>query len=109
MGALLCVLIFPPKKGATGTHILTLTATTDNQGNSAALSKLTTTKFPLCAIMMQLASTVAKQGRLLKLNWAPREQNAEAEELSNGKWHRFGPKKSVDVAPLLKKGSSSRS
>ena len=60
-----------------------------------------TTKFPLCAVMMELTSTLARQGRSLRLHWAPREQNVEADELSNEKWHRFDPSKRIDVEPLL--------
>ena len=104
MGTLLCVLAFPPpeSKRREGTPLITFTATTDNLGNKAALSKLMTTKFPLCAATMELCSTLSKQGRPLRLNWAPREQNVEADELSNDKCHRFDPKLRVDVEPLLK-------
>ena len=100
LGTLLCVLAFPPE-GVGKSRMLTLTAMTDNQGNAAALSKMMTTKFPLCAVMMEIASTVAKQKIPLRLHWTPREQNVEADELSNEKFHRFDPKKRVDVLPLL--------
>ena len=60
-----------------------------------------TTKFPLCAAMMQLSSTLAERHMKLRLNWAPREQNYEADELSNGIKHRFDKNKQVDVEKIL--------
>jgi len=102
MGTLLCILAFPPgDRAREGTPLITFTATTDNLGNKAALAKLMTTKFPLCAVMMELTSTLAKQGRSLRLHWAPREQNVEADELSNEKCHRFDRGRRVEVEPLL--------
>ena len=85
-----------------GRGSLTLSGVTDNLGNRFAVSKLMTTKFPLCAAMMQLSSTLSQRHMKLRLNWAPREQNYEADELSNGIKHRFSREKQVDVEKILK-------
>ena len=61
------------------------------------MAKLMTTKFPLCAAVMELASRLAAGKRSLGLKWAPREQNVEADELSNGLTHRFDPALEVKV------------
>ena len=81
---------------------MTLSGVTDNLGNRFAVSKLMTTKFPLCAAMMQLSSILAQRHMKLRLDWAPREQNYEADELSNGIKHRFSREKQVDVDKILK-------
>ena len=61
-----------------------------------------TTKFPLCAAVMQLASTLTEKKQKLRLNWAPRDQNYEADELSNGITHRFSARNEVKVEPILR-------
>ena len=103
LATLLCVLAFPPPEEGARNEVLTLSAGTDNLGNTMAVSKLMTTKFPLCAAMMQLSSTLAVNKWRLKLNWIPRDQNFEADELSNGLKHRFEETNEVNVRPLLEK------
>ena len=56
-----------------------------------------TTKFPLCAILMELAATVQGAESELSLDWVPRDQNTEADELSNGDFKRFDPRLRVDL------------
>ena len=58
-----------------------------------------TTKFPLCAILMELAALLASKGSALDLHWLPREQNIEADELSNSITHRFNPALEIKVVP----------
>ena len=66
-----------------------LSGTTDNKGDSHVVSRLGTTKFPLCTVLMELSARSAAKGEALRLRWAPREQNVEAEELSNSDFHNF--------------------
>ena len=66
------------------------------------VAKMMTTKFPLCAAVMQLASTLTEKKQKLRLNWAPRDQNYEADELSNGITHRFSTRNQVKVEPILR-------
>ena len=58
-----------------------------------------TTKFPLCAILMELAACLAAKGSSLDLHWLPREQNIEADELSNNITHRFKPENEIKIDP----------
>ena len=60
-----------------------------------------TSKFPLCCAMMELAHRLSRQNLALNLQWVPREQNVEADELSNFKDHRFSQDKRVDVESML--------
>ena len=80
-----------------GQKRLRLTGTTDNLGNQGAVGKLMTTKFPLCAALMQLASMQAQSHSELILRWAPRDQNAEADEISNGIVRNFDLALRVEV------------
>ena len=79
-----------------------LTGLTDNKGNAHAVAKMLTTKFPLCAILMEIAATMEQNRMPLSLYWIPREQNVEADELSNEDSKRFSPilEIKIDVAGL---------
>jgi hypothetical protein len=84
--------------GDGGFRRLRLIGTTDNLGNKGAVARCMTTSFPLCAALMELAARQAKSGREVVLRWAPREQNVEADELSNGDFHRFDATKRIYVS-----------
>lgn len=56
---------------------------TDNRANEALTAKRSTTKWPLLAINMQLSSALSKARLGLGLRWRPREENVEADQLTN--------------------------
>ena len=64
-------------------------AFTDNRGNSFALVKGMSTKFPLTVLLMEMAEELRQNDRRLDLEWINREKNVEADELSNGDWSKF--------------------
>ena len=64
---------------------------TDNKGNEGALTRLSSTKFPLSLISMELAAQLDRRGLRLEMQWAPREHNREADALSNGDSIGFVP------------------
>ena len=64
-------------------------ASTDNRGNTFAVSKLMTTKFPLCAFLLELALQLQLKSTELQLRWLPRLQNVEADRLTNGDFTGF--------------------
>ena len=70
---------------------------TDNRGNGHILSKLHSTKFPISAIVMELAFMLKEKGLQAEVSWIPRESNTEADELSNLDVSRFSPEHRVDV------------
>ena len=51
----------------------------------------------MCAALMETAHRLASRGTDLRLSWAPRGQNVEADELSNGITRRFDPRLQVGV------------
>ena len=56
---------------------------TDNRANEALTAKRSTTKWPLLAINMQLSSDLSRARLSLGLKWRPREENTEADQLTN--------------------------
>ncbi len=77
--------------------LLSLPGFTDNRGNSSALSRLSSTKFPLCCIAMELSVLLERRGMQLDLEWTPREMNTEADRLSNGDSRGFNEALRVHV------------
>ena len=70
---------------------ISCSAGTDNKGNSFVVSRLLTTKFPLCAFLIKLALQLRVRRVNLELNWLPRLQNVEADALTNNDTTRFDP------------------
>ena len=76
---------------------LTLSGTTDNLGNKSVVSRLMTTKYPLVAVLMELAAQLMRRGQGLELNWTPRLQNLEADALSNSDFQGFDSARRVRI------------
>ena len=64
-------------------------AFTDNRGNAFALAKGMSTKFPLTILLMELAEELRCLNMRLDLEWLRREENVQADALSNGDWSLF--------------------
>ena len=60
---------------------------TDNSGNRFAVAKLLSTKWPLTAFVAELAVQLEARGILLEVCWVPRDQNSEADAITNGHHH----------------------
>ena len=71
----------------------------DNRGNAYVVSKLMSTKFPLCAILLELLEQLDARGSWFKLALAPRDQNQEADALTNGHYHDFSPGNRIALDP----------
>ena len=69
----------------------------DNSGTSFALSRMMTSKFPMVVILAELAEQMRKKRLNLELSWTPRDQNEEADDLTNGRFGRFDPNRRVEV------------
>ena len=100
LATLFAVMAFWPEGKAEGYEVrLTGTGLTDNRGNAYVVSRMLTTKFPLCAILMELAEQLERRGSWLKQAWCPREQNIEADALTNGDYHQFHPDNRIILDP----------
>ncbi len=73
--------------GMSGT--CTFTAGTDNQGNAKLFLRQSTTKYPLCVLLMELASRLNEAGWEMRLAWRRRDTNVEADRLTNGNFEGF--------------------
>ena len=89
LGTLICVKLWGTRMKESGRGSGYLTGGTDNQGNSYAVSKLMSTKFPLPLLLMELSETLRKEQQYLDLTWVPREKNQWADDLTNQKFDRF--------------------
>ena len=76
---------------------VSLVAGTDNRANESLSVKRATTKWPLMAINMQLSALLSKARVSLHLNWRPREENTEADDLTNERFADFDPSLRVAI------------
>jgi hypothetical protein len=98
---LLCLLLFAPSAGVGANLVLALPCITDNQGNEALVVKNMTTKFPLYLILLELTEQLQLNRWALDLKWQRRDQNQDADDLTNGDFDNFSPALRLDP-PLSK-------
>ena len=77
---------------------ISLAGGTDNKANDALTVKRATTKWPLMAINMQLSTALAKARLSLRLRWRPREENVEADDLTNERFSDFDLAKRITIS-----------
>ena len=101
LGALLGVMVLLPLQDYEGesatSGLVTLGCATDNQGNSFLVDRLMTSKYPLGVILIELSHQVALRGATLRARWVPRDQNEEADSLTNSDFRHFSPDKRINV------------
>eukprot|EP00435_Cladocopium_sp_Y103_P040223 s3631_g10.t3 len=76
---------------------LTLTAATDNLGNTYVLNHFMSCKYPLSIVVMELSVQLRKYDLDMDLGWVPRAQNTEADALTNEEFSGFDPGKRIEV------------
>ena len=91
------VLVPVTERGGEATALVTLTASTDNQGNTFLLDKMLTTKYPLWVVLMEFAHQLRLRRLSLRARWLPRLQNQEADDLTNGEFRHFDPSRRIAV------------
>ena len=96
-GTLLCILAFSGGWPSSSKGRVVLAGSTDNQGNSWLLSRLMTSKFPLLVVLGELAVQLRSRNLHLDLDWVPRDQNTEADALTNGDYSGFAPANRVPL------------
>ena len=96
LGSLVAVLLFTAE-GSPSRGVVRLKGGTDNKGNSYIVQKLLTTKWPGAAVLMQLSELLMRRGIWLELEWIPREENTEADQLTNLCFDGFDPALRVEV------------
>ena len=100
LGALVGLMVLVPEgdtKVSNGTGLMTLSCGTDNLGNTFLLDRLLTTKYPLGAVLMEVAFQCRRRGLAFRANWVPRLENQEADDLTNLEFKSFDPSRRLDV------------
>ena len=75
-----------------------VTSWTDSQVSVAAAFKGLSTSYPLCLVQMELAAQLESKRAVLEPDWAPRDLNQEADDLTNEVFGAFDPRQRVDVS-----------
>ena len=76
---------------------LQLSGLTDNSGNTFALARLMSSKFPLVVILAEVAAQLRKRRLALELHWVPRNQNEEADALTNNRTELFDKAREIKI------------
>jgi hypothetical protein len=93
LGTLASIVAFPPRRGSSRKFFLSAGR------NRHLVTRLLTTKFPLCVVLMQLAWTLHCRDLELRLDWLPRLQNREADALTNGDFSGFSAELRIEIEP----------
>ena len=70
---------------------------TDSRVATHVAGHMSSTKFPLCVVAMELSAQLEDLKPSLSLEWAPREVNQEADDLTNEKFEAFSDRLRVPV------------
>ena len=74
-----------------------LLAFTDNQGNAFALKKGMSTRYPITLLLMELAEEMRAIDLRLDLIWVKREENEDADSLTNEDFEKFEEEMRVKI------------
>ena len=98
MAVLVAIIFFGDNKNSWEARgSMRISGTTDNLGNCYVLQRLLSCKFPLSIVVMELACQLERLGLELDLAWAPRNQNVEADALTNSEFQGFDEEKRIRV------------
>jgi hypothetical protein len=89
LGTLLSVILFDIKSNTMLRGGCSVTGLTDNLGNSHALVKGLSTKFPLAPLMIELSEQLRMRSLDLRLTWVRRDLNVEADAITNQDFSLF--------------------
>ena len=95
--SLISFMVFVDEESGNAKGTLNLSGMTDNLGNTSALAKLMSPKFPLIVIMTEMAAPLQAREAELDLQWIPRNQNEEADGLTNEDSSQFDPSRRIKV------------
>ena len=83
MGTLVSLVVLVPNepRKCDASALISLTCSTDNQGNSFLLDRMLTTRYPLGVVLMELAHLMKMRRMLLRDRWLPQDENQESADL----------------------------
>ena len=97
LATLVCVMALSPQEPSLTGALIALTASGDNQSNGFTLDKLCSTKFPLYLVLMELSEQLRSRQLVLSVAWRPRDENEEADALTNERFGAFSLDRRVHV------------
>ncbi len=89
VGVLIALVVFEMFLSRDQDVVYAMPALTDNKGNQFSLSRLQTARFPLCAVVMEIAARSERLRIRLEVDWIPRELNTSADALAAGNHDGF--------------------
>ena len=87
LATLVAIKLWVPEGG--GRMSIHTEAFTDNKGNEFILKKGMSTKFPITLLVIEVSETLKKRGATADLKWIKREENQEADDLTNEDFGKF--------------------
>ena len=99
MGTLLSIIMFNYTEDTLKRARYTLTGETDNQGITLAMRKFMSTKWPLSALLAELSEQLRFRNIELHLDWLPRNENQEADAITNQDFSAFSVENQLEVDP----------
>jgi hypothetical protein len=96
--------LVPEMKSKGGTRrtvskkILRVSGGTDNKGNGHLVDKYMTTTYPLNCVLMEVSKECRSSMSSLGLRWRCRDENTEADAITNGDFSLFDATKKVEVS-----------
>jgi hypothetical protein len=102
LGTLLCLVLFHYQADDMEAGVITISATTDNAGNSLVMQKYMSTKWPLSPVLCELSEQLRTRNLELHLDWQRRDCNIEADAITNEDYSMFTPcnRIAVDFAQI---------
>ena len=91
LGTLVALKLWLPHTPQGAKGVCQIYGGTDNQGNSYAISRCMSTRYPLTLLIMEVSETLRLKGRELHLEWIRRDKNQLADDLTNGIFDSFKP------------------
>jgi hypothetical protein len=89
LATMVAIVLFDPDESRGGLRGCTLTASTDNKGNSYIINKLSSTKWPITALLIEASEQLRCRNAILNLRWLKRDDNAQADALTNSDYTLF--------------------
>ena len=98
LGTLLSLILFDIRADSLRSGGCSVTGMTDNLGNSFAVSKGMSTKFPLAPLLIELNEQLRCRNLDLRLTWVRRDSNVEADAITNQDFSVFDESKRIHVS-----------
>ena len=97
LGTIIAVKLFAGKWARNAVGTCGITGSTGNRGNSYAVTKMMSTKWPVTALIIELSEELRANCLELHLAWLPRDLNEEADARSNLETSGFDPSLEIKI------------